>query len=123
MRGECPDAAAVREVFEETGLRIRSLHFHGILNFYLDASRKLDQVVFVFSSREAKGKLRNGVEGQLRWFPEHGLPYDQMWEDDRVWLPVLLKGGRFVGSFCFGEGYHNLEDYILEEAENNKPTE
>lgn len=118
-RGECPNAGAVREVFEETGLRVRNLRFHGILNFHLGRSRKLDQVVFVFSSKEAEGNLRDGVEGQLRWFPEHELPYDQMWDDDRVWLPLLLKGGNFVGSFFFSDGYRNLEDYVLEETENS----
>jgi len=120
-KGESPEMGAVREVFEETGLRVRGLRFHGVLNFYLGRSRRLDQTVFVFSSKEAKGKIRVGVEGRLRWFSRHELPYDLMWEDDRVWLPFLLGGRSFVGSFYFSDGYGRLKDHVLEEAENNEP--
>jgi len=27
-----------------------------------------------------------------QWFAFSDIPYDQMWEDDRIWLPMLLNG-------------------------------
>ena len=29
------------------------------------------------------------------------LPMDQMWEDDRYWLPLLVEGVKFHGRFEF----------------------
>lgn len=116
LKGESPETGAAREALEETGLKVHDLHFHGILNFYLGDSKKLDQTVFVFSSKSAKGHVKQGIEGRLRWFPTNRVPYDQMWDDDRVWLPLLLKGKNFVGDFYFSDGYGKLEDYSLDEA-------
>lgn len=27
-----------------------------------------------------------------QWFAFTDVPYDQMWEDDKIWLPMLLNG-------------------------------
>lgn len=27
-----------------------------------------------------------------QWFDIKDIPYEQMWEDDKIWLPELLKG-------------------------------
>jgi len=115
--GETPEAGAAREMYEEAGLRVRDLRFHGVLNFYLGRSKKLDQTVFVYSSRLVKGRLKRSVEGQLKWFAKDRIPYDRMWDDDRVWLPPMLEGKGFVGDFYFGKGYQKLESYRLEETE------
>jgi len=117
LSGEAPEAAAFRETFEETGVRVQNLHFHGVLNFYLGSRRKLDQIVFVFSSKLAKGRLRQSVEGQLKWFDKSRIPYNQMWGDDKVWLPLLFQGKSFVGSFYFSNRYQKLEGYSLKETE------
>jgi len=117
---ESPETGTVREVFEETGLRVQDLCFHGILNFYLGGSKRLDQTVFVFSSRSAKGRLKQSVEGRLSWFSRDQVPYDQMWDDDRVWLPLVFQGKSFVGNFYFSDGYQKLESYDLEEMENSE---
>jgi len=121
LNGESPEAGAAREALEETGLSMQNLHFHGILNFHLGESKRLDQVVFVFSSRSVKGRLRKSVEGELNWFAKAQIPYDQMWQDDQVWLHLLLEGRSLVGNFYYSEGYEKLESYALEEVGSNKP--
>ena len=111
--GETPEGGTAREILEETGLRVSELHFHGLLNFYLGPTRKLDQVVFVFSSDRITGKLRRSREGKLTWFSTNEIPYSEMWEDDRKWLPLLLKGRDFVGDFFFTDNYGALVDHKL----------
>jgi len=120
IQGECPESAAIREVYEETGLRVEKLRFHGILNFYLGEPRRLDQVVFVFSSRNVKGRPKRSAEGRLSWFGTSSIPYDRMWQDDRAWLSLLLQGKSFIGDFHFTEGYGKLASYVLQEIVNRQ---
>jgi 8-oxo-dGTP diphosphatase len=117
---ELPEKAAVRETREETGLRVNNLHFRGILNFYLGDSRDLDQTVFVFFSDKFAGKLRGGREGELKWCPIDQMPYDEMWEDDRIWLPLLLEGKSFVGDFHFTENYGKLLSHQIYQTVDNE---
>jgi 8-oxo-dGTP diphosphatase len=113
---ESPEEGAAREMFEETGLRVHALTFSGLLNFYLGESRKLDQVVFLFSCKKSRGRMRRSSEGDLKWFATGAIPYDKMWEDDRIWLPHLLNGNSFVGDFYFSENYKKLESHKLLQA-------
>ena len=105
LPGELPERAAVREMLEETGLRVSGVRFNGILNFFLGNSKKLDQTVFVFSCKKSSGKIRGSSEGELMWFSVDAIPYREMWQDDRLWLPLLLDGKSFVGDFYFTKGY------------------
>ena len=34
------------------------------------------------------------------------IPYDQMWEDDKLWLPAFLSGHDFVGRADFDSKGH-----------------
>jgi 8-oxo-dGTP diphosphatase len=119
---ELPETATVREMREETGLKVSGLQFHGILNFYLGGSRNLDQAVFVFSSKDCRGKLRRGREGDLKWFSVGRIPYDQMWPDDKIWLPLMLEGKSFVGDFYFTKNYAKLINYNIYETTSTNAT-
>jgi 8-oxo-dGTP diphosphatase len=114
--GELPEKGAAREMFEETGLRVHALSFSGILNFYLGESRELDQIVFLFSCKKSTGRIRTSNEGELKWFSIKSIPYREMWDDDRIWLPRLLRGESFVGDFYFSESYEKLESHEIRPA-------
>ena len=116
--GENPSTGAARETREETGLRVSKLRFNGILNFYLGESKELDQTVFVFTSRRFSGKIRRGREGKLKWFAIDQIPYDEMWEDDRLWLPLLLQGTSFIGDFYFTDGYEKLVGHAIRQTQS-----
>jgi len=113
LGAESHDKGAVREMFEETGLRVSGLRFHGILNFYLGSVHKLDLVVFVYSGERYIGRMKRSSEGKLRWFSIDQLPFQEMWEDDSKWLPLLLKGRNFIGDFHFTDNYGILVDHKL----------
>jgi 8-oxo-dGTP diphosphatase len=113
--GENPATGASREMREETGLKVDQLSFGGLLNFYLGDSKELDQTVFVFSSTRFTGRLRRSREGELKWFPINQIPYDDMWEDDRLWLPMLLDGKSFFGDFYFTDNYGKLVSHRIEQ--------
>ncbi len=47
------------------------------------------------------------------WMPTERIPYDQMWEDDELWLPLVLRGRQFSGRFIFDGD--TMLDYEVEE--------
>ncbi|KPV63672.1 MAG: NUDIX domain protein [Candidatus Bathyarchaeota archaeon BA1] len=78
---ETPRDCVIRETFEETGLRLSDLKYHG--------------------------ELKESTEGLLQWVDYDKLPYSNMWEDDQFWVPLLLKGESFRGKFYFDEREKN----------------
>jgi 8-oxo-dGTP diphosphatase len=102
--GETHEAGLAREVHEETGLQVTNLRHHGEVTCYFGHDTSPMWVVQIFSTSNFRGSLEESGEGALRWFPISEIPYDEMWEDDRHWLPLLLKGKRFKGEFVYDEG-------------------
>ena len=105
---ETPLQGAIREVREETGLRVKELQEHGHLKFYFGEESKPDWMVHVFSTYFFEGMLNPSEEGFLKWFEISEIPYQQMWEDDVYWLPHMLKGARFHGDFFYGKNDDKL---------------
>ena len=40
-------------------------------------------------------------EMKPQWFLRNKIPYDSMWPDDPYWIPLMLEGKNFTGSFLF----------------------
>ena len=114
--GESGEEAAKREVFEETGLQISNLQEAGKLEFYFGhGKQKPDWTAVVYRTKKYQGKLKaRSEEGILRWIGEDELPLDRMWEDDRYWLPLLVKGTKFKGVFEFTSDSKRIVSYKLE---------
>jgi len=52
------------------------------------------------------------------WFNQNEIPFEEMWADDKYWMPLFLRGKKFVGEFHFsgkGIAYHELD--VVEELE------
>lgn len=106
--GESLADAARREVLEEVGVRIKDLEYHGVLEFY-SSKEEPDWIVHVFVSRDFEGEPRPTPEADPKWFKVTNLPLDEMWEDDRCWLPRVLRGEKIRGVFRFNDDYTRLE--------------
>lgn len=111
---ETPEDAVRREVREETGLRAIELTEAGSLQFYFGKDKRVpDWAVIVYACTRFNGRLVESKEGKLQWFKKEELPYDQMWADDRHWLPLLIEGKKFRGSFVFtSDSKHLLSSAI-----------
>jgi 8-oxo-dGTP pyrophosphatase MutT (NUDIX family) len=107
-QNESIDAAAAREVEEETGLMPKNLEKTGILHFYFGHEGEADMTVHVFVSKECSGKEKETDEARPNWFPLDMLPYDKMWPDDEIWMPMMLAGKKFNGHFYFEKGSNKL---------------
>ncbi len=111
--GESPVDGIVREVEEETGLRVIDPALRGSFDVYFGAGDEPHWTVHVFSASRFRGELRASDEGLLRWFPEDQLPYEQMWPSDRHWLPDVLAGRRFQATLWFDQKAERLLDYSV----------
>jgi len=38
-----------------------------------------------------------------QWFKTEIIPYDEMWDDDKYWLPDILQGKKLKAKFFFDE--------------------
>ncbi|MDA8132912.1 MAG: 8-oxo-dGTP diphosphatase [Elusimicrobia bacterium] len=110
-RGESPEECVAREVREESGLRIKAPVLKGVLTFP-DFAKGEDWYVFVFTATGFSGGLIDSPEGELRWIPDRALLKLNLWEGDRVFLPLLRRRGLFSGKFHYRGG--RLVKYSVE---------
>lgn len=97
--GESPLQSAVREVHEEIGITPCEISKCGELLFqFVDG---LSIHCHVFRAEQWEGAPRETAEAIPLWVPVQHIPYDEMWEDDRLWLPLLLQKKTFTGRFLF----------------------
>ncbi len=108
--GETPEQNAVRETFEESGLTVKNLFYHGLLNFYNDGKNEVGFAVHLFSTKDFSGKLLplSDDNGELKWFPLSNLPMSEMWQDDEYWMEHMLKMKKFDADFYFDEGNKHM---------------
>lgn len=89
-----------REMQEEIGIRPKDPVHHGTLDFFFEDGTP-DWQVHVFRAEEFDGEPQESEEMSPKWFSLEEIPYEEMWADDRHWLPLLLEGRRFEGKFHF----------------------
>ena len=97
--GESIEAAAQRETQEECGLRITELVEVGLHEFEFEHERGTILEVHVFRGMKWEGKLIETEEMKPDWFPIEAIPYQEMWPDDILWLPIFLQGKKFRTKF------------------------
>ena len=51
------------------------------------------------------------------WFDVKNLPFEQMWSDDRYWLPLVLSGKKIIGRFVFKKD-GSIEDYEIKDSQS-----
>ncbi len=87
--GETLLECALRETHEEVGLKALGARELGRLSFqFVDG---LSIHCTVFRADDCEGETVETPEAIPFWAPTDDLPFDGMWADDRVWLPVLLQ--------------------------------
>ena len=98
--GESVEAAAIREVAEEVGVRVQALELRALLR-YDDPAEGFAMAGFAFVSSEFHGTPARTAEADPFWCRTDEIPYDEMWENDRIWLPRVLQGECIRADFRF----------------------
>ena len=66
----------------------------------------------VYLTSKWEGEPTESEEMAPRWFKINEIPYDEMWEDDRFWLPKVLSGETVEADFLFNKNQVLLEHEI-----------
>ncbi|MFC1625776.1 8-oxo-dGTP diphosphatase [Patescibacteria group bacterium] len=83
---------AIRETYEEINVTPKSLKKMATINFYHDNNPQWNQKVTAYLVTDWEGELKETEEMAPRWFDFDKVPYEQMWDDDIIWLPKVLQG-------------------------------
>ncbi|KAF8588165.1 hypothetical protein K439DRAFT_686380 [Ramaria rubella] len=112
--GETPAEGAVRELKEEAGVDAE-LTPCGTLLFYSEGYAYAHHIE-LFSAETFHGDPVECDEMRPEWFSLPSeycsislasdvtlppIPFDQMWPDDRLWIPLMLSRRKFIGRVDF----------------------
>jgi 8-oxo-dGTP diphosphatase len=97
--GETPLQCVIRETQEE--LLITPLNPRKIGELWFSMSDSPHILCHVFRADDHLGTPTETDEAVPLWTSIESIPYTRMWEDDRHWLPLLLKETHFHGRFIF----------------------
>lgn len=108
--GETPLEAAVREVQEELCITPLELTYSGENLFQFVDGYSIH--VHVFKAGDYEGEPTETDEASPIWSNLDAIPYEEMWEDDKLWVPLVLDGTRFYGRYLFDDDI--MLDYALD---------
>ena len=113
--GESLVVAAGRELTEESGLTVElsDLAPAGILTFIFPFKPVWNQEVHVYVAQKWQGIPTESEEMRPEWFPLQAIPYAQMWDDTRIWLPQLLGGKKVNAIFSYNSDNETVKEYTL----------
>ncbi len=99
--GESPDDCVVREVFEESGLRLTSFQIRGIITFCQEGRDA--EYMFLYTADGFFGELAAACdEGELAWVEKERVYDLPLWEGDKIFLRLLKERTDFFSlKLCY----------------------
>lgn len=116
--GESVVDGMLRETYEEVGIVPTEYKLMGIIDFleYYKGEHVIERT-HIYICTKFDGEPQETDEMKPYWFDLNAIPYDNMFPDDRYWLPLVLKGKFIRGDFEFDEDFNKLSDNIYETTE------
>lgn len=110
---ESPEDCLLREVGEETGLRLTRWRYCGLVTFVSDCWE--GEYMHLFHADGFEGTLRECDEGELQWVKKSDFSALEQWEGDRIFLRLMESGAPFFSLKLRYEG-----DRLAEAVLNGK---
>lgn len=113
---ETIEQALVRECEEEievTPTKYYKVAEHDFIGKNKDGS-SWQMYVHAYICDEWKGQPIETEEMAPKWFNIKDIPYKNMWQDDKYWLPQVLEGKKVFCIFTFDENDNMLTHDVKE---------
>lgn len=120
--GETIEQTAIRECQEEINVTPNKLNKVGVINFYSlleNGNNEFDQQAHVYLCDDWDGIPKESEEMKPKWFDINKIPYDSMWEDDKYWLPLVLRGKKISAEFSFDKE-NKITSHKIDEVDKLK---
>ena len=102
-KNETPQQAMIREAYEELKIKIKRQGLIWKINFYFKNKPERNLEGYIFYVDDFEWTPQETEEMKPYWFDLNKIPYDKMWEDDKIWLPKAIKKEKFKYNFYFDE--------------------
>lgn len=113
-----------RELKEEAEIEVNQITKIGEVVFYSGREDVINEfeienniLVHIFLGKEVIGTPNETEEMDPKWFNIDEIPFDNMWPDDKYWMPYLLKETPFKGHFKFAGDSTTIVEHNIEETE------
>lgn len=110
--GESPEECLIREVLEETGLKLASYKFRAIITFIYD--KDIVEYMHLYTADEFSGDMIECDEGNLSWVPKSKLLDLELWDGDRIFLRLLDERDDFFSLKLIYDKNDNLVEAVLD---------
>ena len=104
--GETLEECIIREVKEESGLDLLEFNKRGVMSFELD---ECINEVHIFEGISWSGEPVETDEMAPIWLKIDNLPYDKMWNSDKIWHPYFFNREFFNGWLVFDKNHQVLD--------------
>lgn len=112
--GETKEEAMLRETKEEIGITPLEYHYVGKIDFIEVVNNiKTNVIMYVYTASKWDGEIIETEEMEPKWFNINEIPYDNMFPDDKYWMPYFLKQKDFDAYFEFDEDWNLISKEII----------
>ncbi len=108
---ESPEECLLREVYEETGCRLTSYRFRGIVTFV--SGDGVTEYMHLFTADGFEGEPSECDEGILKWVDIANLEELNLWEGDKIFLRLLRDEEPFFSLKLTYDGKGGLVQAVL----------
>lgn len=112
---ESPEECVFREVYEETGYRLTSYQYRGLITFVY--GKDITEYMSLFTADGFEGEPHDCDEGVLEWVEKDKIFDLNIWEGDKIFFQLLEKEQNFFSLKLV----YNEENQLEYVALNGKP--
>lgn len=115
---ETPEEAMIRETQEEISVTPIEYEKIGIIRFVEYIKEELTKNdMHLYIATKWQGVPKESEEMQPKWFSINNLPWEEMFSDDKYWLPLVLKGKKLDAFFEYDKNWNLQKQEVKEKKE------